>query len=95
MSYFLYNETLAISLIIINFYISQIKNPDPIENLDEINNSLDQIEDEDIKEKMTNFINNLIDNPMLSILFMFIVYSIPLLNIYILYKTIKELNNLE
>ena len=95
MSYFLYNETLAISLIIINFYISQIKNPDPIENLDEINNSLDQIEDKEIKEKMTNFINNLIDNPMLSILFMFIVYSIPLLNIYILYKTIKELNNLE
>ena len=95
MIYFLYNETLAISLIIANFYISQIKNPDPIKNLDEINNLLDQIEDEEIKEKMTNFINNLMNNPMLSILFMFIIYSIPLLNIYILYKTIKELNNLE
>ena len=95
MIYFLYNETLAISLIIANFYISQIKNPDPIKNLDEINNLLNQIEDEEIKEKMTNFINNLMNNPMLSILFIFIVYSIPLLNIYLLYKAIKELNNLE
>ena len=43
MIYFLYNEILAISLIIANIYISLIKNPDSINNLDEINKSLDQI----------------------------------------------------
>ncbi|MBY6842889.1 hypothetical protein [Clostridium botulinum] len=87
------------SLIILNiligalaFIISRINNMnqniDPFEAFNSIQESLEEIDN----EKMTNFVNGLINasmsNPLVGYFFMFLVYMTPILNLLLLIKGI-------
>ncbi|MBN3352073.1 hypothetical protein CF086_17395 [Clostridium botulinum] len=84
--------TLNIVIGAMAFIISKINNmnEDPFEAFNSIQESLEEIDN----EKITNFVNGLINasisNPLIGYFFMFLVYMTPILNLLLLIKSIVK-----
>lgn len=78
---------------IINKINDMSQNIDPFEAFNDIQNDLDEIDN----EKVTNFVNGLINasmsNPSIWYFFMFLVYMTPILNLLLLIKGIVNYFN--
>jgi hypothetical protein len=66
-------------------------NPDVWKLLKEIQESIEAIEDENIRVKMTNFMNVMIEFPENAIMFMIAMSCLPILHIFVLKSNIKVL----
>nr|WP_242864322.1 hypothetical protein [Clostridium botulinum] len=93
MNFFTLNILIGAMAFIMNKINDMSQNIDPFEAFNDIQNNLDQIDN----EKVTNFVNGLINasmsNPSIGYFFMFLVYMTPILNLLLLTKGIVNYFN--
>ncbi|EKS4342530.1 hypothetical protein QB607_000460 [Clostridium botulinum] len=93
MNFFTLNILIGAMAFIINKINDMSQNIDPFEAFNDIQNDLDEIDN----EKVTNFVNELINasmsNPSIGYFFMFLVYMTPILNLLLLIKGIVNYFN--
>ncbi|HDK7163641.1 TPA: hypothetical protein PTV74_001222 [Clostridium botulinum] len=93
MNFFTLNILIGAMAFIINKINNMSQNIDPFEAFNDIQNDLDEIDN----EKVTNFVNGLINasmsNPLIRYSFMFLVYMTPILNLLLLIKGIVNYFN--
>ncbi|NCI19717.1 hypothetical protein EJM73_08775 [Clostridium botulinum] len=90
MSLLTLNIVIGVMAFIINKINNMNQNIDPFEAFNSIQESLEEINN----EKMTNFVNGLINasmsNPLIGYFFIFLVYMTPILNLLLLIKGIVK-----
>ncbi|WP_434297084.1 hypothetical protein [Clostridium sporogenes] len=95
MNFFTLNILIGAMAFIINKINNMSQDIDPFEAFNDIEENLDEIDN----EKVTNFVNGLINasmsNPSIGYLFMFLVYMTPILNLLLLIKGIVNYFNRE
>ncbi|EJO5347103.1 hypothetical protein NRP93_001173 [Clostridium botulinum] len=88
MNFFTLNILIGVMAFIINKINNISQNIDAFEAFNDIQKSLEEIDN----EKVTNFVNRLINasmsNPSIGYFFMFLVYMTPILNLVLLIKGI-------
>ncbi|EPY2278020.1 hypothetical protein ACXAT3_002772 [Clostridium sporogenes] len=80
------------------FTINKINNMnryiDPFESFNKIQESLEKIDNEKTRQRISGFINGLINvstiNPLIGYVFMFVVYMTPILNLLLLISGIVD-----
>ncbi|NFH40807.1 hypothetical protein [Clostridium sporogenes] len=94
MNFFTLNILIGFMAFIVDRIDSMNREVDVTESFNNIQETLEKIENEKVKQGMYNFVNGLINvgttNPMLIYIFMFIVYLTPFLNLLILVSSIVE-----
>ncbi|AVQ39065.1 hypothetical protein C7M56_10340 [Clostridium botulinum] len=95
MNFFTLNILIGAMAFIINKINNMSQDIDPFEAFNDIEENLDEIDN----EKVTNFVNGLINasmsNPSIGYSFMFLVYMTPILNLLLLIKGIVNYFNRE
>ncbi|WP_434305415.1 hypothetical protein [Clostridium botulinum] len=95
MNFFTLNILIGAMAFIINKINNMSQDIDPFEAFNDIEENLDEIDN----EKVTNFVNGLINssmsNPSIGYFFMFLVYMTPILNLLLLIKGIVNYFNRE
>ncbi|APC81524.1 TPA: hypothetical protein ACXDAZ_000501 [Clostridium botulinum] len=93
MNFFTLNILIGAMAFIINKINNMSQDIDPFEAFNDIEENLDEIDN----EKVTNFVNGLINasmsNPSIGYFFMFLVYITPILNLLLLIKGIVNYFN--
>ncbi|MHB9924644.1 hypothetical protein [Clostridium botulinum] len=80
------------------FAINKINNMngdiDPFESFNKIQESLEKIDNEKTRQRISGFVNGLINattiNPLMGYIFMFVVYMTPILNLLLLISGIVD-----
>ncbi|MHB9945474.1 hypothetical protein CF095_08750 [Clostridium botulinum] len=93
MNFFTLNILIGAMAFIINKINNMSQDIDPFEAFNDIEENLEEIDN----EKVTNFVNGLINpsmsNPSIGYFFMFLVYMTPILNLLLLIKGIVNYFN--
>ncbi|MCR1934085.1 hypothetical protein ACQX0N_02545 [Clostridium tepidum] len=93
MNFFTLNILIGAMAFIINKINNMSKDIDPFEAFNYIQENLEDIDN----ERLTNFVNGLINasmlNPSIGYFFMFLVYMTPILNLLLLIKGIENYFN--
>jgi len=90
--------TLNILIGAMAFTINKINNMnrdiDPFESFNKIQESLEKIDNEKTRQRISGFVNGLINastiNPLMGYVFMFVVYMTPILNLLLLISGIVD-----
>ncbi|BAO04745.1 uncharacterized protein CBO05P1_026 [Clostridium botulinum B str. Osaka05] len=94
MNFFTLNILIGAMAFTVDRIDSMNKEVDAIESFSTIQETIEKIENEKVKQGLYNFVNGLINvgttNPILIYIFMFIVYMTPFLNLLILVSSIVD-----
>ncbi|HDK7176544.1 TPA: hypothetical protein PTV31_003160 [Clostridium botulinum] len=101
MNFFTINILIGAMAFTINKINNMNRDIDPFESFNKIQESLEKIDNEKTRQRISRFVNGLINastiNPLMGYVFMFVVYMTPILNLLLLISDIvdyfKEVDN--
>ncbi|MGL5331023.1 MAG: hypothetical protein ACRDD7_17305 [Peptostreptococcaceae bacterium] len=90
MSFLLLNLTVGAANIIL-LELTRDKDKDIVQRFKDLENIIESIPSQKIKDFMYKFIGWAVDNPLMSKMFMFILVSLPIINVILLVQYIFDL----
>lgn len=94
MNFFAINILIGAMAFTINKINNMNRDIDPFESFNKIQESLEKIDNEKTRQRISGFINGLINvstiNPLIGYVFMFVVYMTPILNLLLLISGIVD-----
>lgn|GEM_PF-1396568 len=94
MNFFTLNILIGAMAFTINKINNMNRDIDPFESFNKIQESLEKIDNEKTRQRISGFVNGLINastiNPLMGYVFMFVVYMTPILNLLLLISGIVD-----
>lgn len=94
MNFFIINILIGAMAFTINKINNMNRDIDPFESFNKIQESLEKIDNEKTRQRISGFINGWINvstiNPLIGYVFMFVVYMTPILNLLLLISDIVD-----